>query len=114
VLQHTVTGCSLTRVIIYDTLIKDASYWLTIGPSTSSTLDLVTERVEDNRVYYLKDADSDTYGDTNVFTLTACVPPANHVLDDTDCNDTNASIHPGATEITGNGVDENCNGSLLN
>jgi hypothetical protein len=105
--------CALTKAVVYD-LTKSATYRVIFGPTTVSTVGVAAERVEDYRVYYFQDADSDTYGNPNVFKLTACVPPAGYVTDDTDCDDANASIHPGATEIVGNGVDENCNGSDLN
>ncbi len=58
-----------------------------------------------SNIYY-QDADNDGYGNPSV-SLIACSAPPGYVSDNTDCNDNNPAIHPGATEIC-NGVDDNC------
>ena len=56
------------------------------------------------------DADGDGYGDSADPGTLACEAPAGHVLDDTDCDDGDPAINPGAEEICDNDVDENCDG----
>ena len=61
-------------------------------------------------VYYV-DQDGDGYGNASVF-VDACAQPGGYVMDSTDCDDANASVHPGAQEIHNNGIDDNCNGYI--
>ena len=57
------------------------------------------------------DSDADGYGSpVNMIASSGGCPPG-YVSDNTDCNDGNASIHPGAVEILDDGVDQDCDGA---
>ncbi len=61
-------------------------------------------------IKFYRDADGDGYGKSSV-TTQACSAPAGYVSNSTDCNDGNASVRPGATELC-DSVDNNCSGSI--
>ncbi|MDP6935761.1 MAG: putative metal-binding motif-containing protein, partial [Myxococcota bacterium] len=58
-----------------------------------------------SETWYL-DADGDGYGDPG-FAWTACEAPSGTVVDDTDCDDLDAGVHPGADEVCDE-VDNDC------
>ena len=59
------------------------------------------------------DSDGDGFG-TSAYTILAtdgdCTDAGESTLD-TDCDDTNASVNPSASEVPGDGVDNNCDGA---
>jgi hypothetical protein len=65
------------------------------------------DEVLDPATWYA-DGDGDGYGDAES-SAEACELPSGFVADDSDCDDGDATIHPGATE-TCNGVDDDCDG----
>ncbi len=69
-------------------------------------------QIDDGLVYedYFADDDGDGFGEQGGNPLSACSQPQGYVLDATDCDDTNAAIHPGALEIACDYADNDCDG----
>lgn len=70
--------------------------------------DLIDEGVTTT---FFADTDGDTYGDPAA-AIEACSAPDNYVTDSTDCDDTIATVNPGAVEVCYNGIDDNCNNQI--
>jgi len=64
-------------------------------------------------IVYYGDIDDDGFGDEFNTTTTCDGTPSGYELDGTDCDDANASVYPGATEVC-NGIDEDCDGAADN
>ena len=58
---------------------------------------------------YYQDLDNDGYGNAAV-SQTGCAAVPGYVTNSSDCNDNNNAVYPGAVDIAGNGIDEDCNG----
>jgi hypothetical protein len=61
---------------------------------------------------YYADADGDGYGNLSATILACNGAPIGYVSQSSDCNDTSYTAHPGATEICGNGIDDDCDGQI--
>jgi hypothetical protein len=59
---------------------------------------------------WYRDADADGYGDPSMF-METCVQPSGSVTDATDCDDGDAAVNPGASEVC-NGTDDDCDGDI--
>ena len=61
------------------------------------------------------DADNDGYGDMNGASTDYCGTSITgpYATNNTDCDDSDSSINPGASEIIGDGIDQDCDGTDL-
>uniref|UniRef100_UPI002FDAB7AB ELWxxDGT repeat protein n=1 Tax=Flavobacterium sp. TaxID=239 RepID=UPI002FDAB7AB len=107
ILDETASSYTIAETTSSDT----GNYYVEVTNSCNMlTSELVTLSLE-NQITYFADADGDGFGDANA-TLQSCTLVEGYVTNNTDCDDTNEMIYPGATEICWNGVLEDCNGVL--
>ncbi len=62
-----------------------------------------------NALMWYADADGDGYGNADS-TYIACDAPEGYLADATDCDDADAAVNPGATEVCGDVSDNDCEG----
>ena len=61
---------------------------------------------------YYPDGDGDGYGNPAGVAVNDCAAPPGHVQNDGDCDDGDASVHPGAAEGACDYIDNDCDGAL--
>ena len=82
-----------------------------VGESCNGIDDNCNDQIDEGvKNTYYRDYDIDGFGNPEI-SADACSAPAGYVADDSDCNDSNFDIHPGAAEFC-NGLDDNCNDQI--
>jgi len=64
-----------------------------------------------NKIMYYADLDGDGHGDPNN-SISDCTAPAGFISVAGDCDDNEAGIYPGALEVCGDKLNNDCNGGL--
>ena len=82
----------------------------TDGRTGSATVEITASDCEVSD--WFADIDGDGFGDASD-SVEACEEdvPSDYVADDTDCDDTDSAVNPGASETVGNEQDDDCDGA---
>ncbi len=107
-----ISGCESTAGYVLDnTDCNDANAAVYPG---APLVDNATDNDCDGLVEttYYPDADGDSYGDSSSSGSVLNSPDSTYVItDNTDCDDSDAGVNPGAQEILNDGIDNDCDGT---
>ena len=105
------TTTTVTECDSYTWSVNNQSYTASgnFSVNTGCNTDYLELTINTSSVYYA-DTDGDGYGNASSST-NACSQPTGYVANSTDCNDTSATVYPGATEVA-NGIDDDCDGAI--
>ncbi|MEC7987530.1 MAG: MopE-related protein [Myxococcota bacterium] len=117
--NDTIVSCELPFGYVSNTLDCD-DFDNDIGPHAPELCDgednncdgQIDEESSTDALVWYADADLDGYGDPTS-SMNACAQPSGYVASDTDCDDHDNDIHPGAAEIC-NAEDDDCDGQIDN
>ena len=101
----TIEGVSAVVLPVTTSMVIAWTFTDEAGNASVQTQEIV---IQGNTVSWYADADGDGYGDPRIST-TSCAQPSGYVMDNSDCDDTDAAVHPGAMEKC-DGRDDDCDG----
>jgi hypothetical protein len=103
------------------TTVTAFSVTVVVGTGNTGTVSLSSENGETAAadafvliplVAYYQDVDSDGFGNPAMMQLSCPDAPSGYVGNNTDCDDTKNTVHPGAAEIGYNLIDDDCDGQI--
>ena len=107
--DEVVTGYSLDNTDCNDDLSSINPDAIEICNGFDENCNAIADETLDFFTLY-NDADGDNFGNPEMDTLT-CMTIDGFIEDNTDCDDNNPNVYPGAIEVF-NGIDDNCNLSI--